>query len=168
MTFKEKIAVLENSLRLNDVGVVEIRVEQKPSAPVAPAGLYSIEQPANLIYPLHRLIIEKKDLLVFETYDQNYELPTKGEYVFRSWWILKALEAVCDTDTVWVKKIIPEGEHEHCLLSYEKIGEGGETNEGYFSKKYGWITVDAYNKYILNDILRLRGKFRGPCSQHVE
>ncbi len=158
MSYKEPTTIVKVASKKNNINIVEVFIEKKPSEPIAPAGLYSLEQPDNLIYPLHRLVLDKGHTLTFETYDQNYQLPMKGKYIFRSWWIPKALAAVRDIDAVWVERVMPEREHDHCLLSYDKIGEGGETNKGYFNKKYGWITVAAYEEYIVNDRLRLRSK----------
>jgi hypothetical protein len=51
------------------------------------------------------------------------------------------------------------GDHTHCLPTWKTIDRG---TTAYQVDDAGWITVDAYEKYIRDDILRLRRAIANP------
>lgn len=148
-----------------DVTVVQIEVqgEARPLIPpIAPAALYAEDDPAREVYQLHRLLHEEGDRLTFETYrDTSAEAPEVGHrYVFRSWWLEDALELVEDTSLEWTLERYPDnGDHDFCPLTYGDICGKPDCaacqHEGYRSGNR-WITVDAYQRFIRDDVLRLR------------
>jgi len=133
--------------------------ESVASYPLAPAGLYSKSMSGQAQFQLHKLISHEGELLRFETYGEPpASLPTPGQVLFyRPWWMPKALQAVLDVDAKWTRKNYPEnGEHSHCLFTWETISSYSGEQEGYWSEKYGWTTVTAYEDFIAKDIYRLR------------
>ncbi|MBK8812700.1 MAG: hypothetical protein IPN69_18485 [Acidobacteria bacterium] len=93
-------------------------------------------------------------------FNRTHPLPKVGEvFSYRGWWLPEAMEAALDVGLKWEKKKCPDnGNHEHCLFSWEAIASYAECSEGYFSEKYGWITCDSYEKFIKGDIYHLRDK----------
>jgi ribosomal protein S18 acetylase RimI-like enzyme len=70
------------------------------------------------------------------------------------------MDAVRDTSVSWTRQNYPyPGEHAHCLLTWQTIADYAEHKEGYFSE-HGWITVDAYEKYIENDRCLIRSNWQ--------
>jgi len=157
MAYTEPVAEVISVRQEGDVATVALKICRQLHAPIAPAGLYDQLNPAREIFQLHKLIEESKRKIIFETYNSDKLLPAVGEkFIFRSWWILDALEAVQDTKVKWVRKPYPDnGGHDHCMLTWADISTDAENREGYHSK-YGWITVEAYDKFIKQDVLRLR------------
>ena len=160
MTYKEPKAKIVRASRRDDVVIVVIEVTRLFSEPLAPAGLYLVEKPEQEVIQLHALKTSKGNVLTYETYDYVGELPTVGtEYIYRIWWTSDQLSAVTDTARKWSYEEHPDnGDHEHCLLTWETIAADAEQNAGYRSGK-DWITEDAYKTYIVDDKLRLR--YRG-------
>ncbi len=158
----EHSAQILHAQRDADTSTVRLRVSFAPGVavnpPLMPAGLYDTADPAREIFQLHKLVAEIGDTLTYETYNQNAPLPLAGcRHIFRFWWFAWQLEAVLDTQTFWVRRCYPEnGDHEHCLLTWKTISARDEHSEGYYSEAHGWITVEAYETYILKDLLRIR------------
>lgn len=129
--------------------------------PFAPASLAKADgsaYPDNLIYELHKCIGQSDQQLIYETYEATNPLPAEALVcILRQWWAADQLEAAADTKANWVYEVYPaNGSHEHCLLSWETITAYGDfLHDGYHSE-HGWITVEAYRKYIEQDRLRLR------------
>ncbi|HEX6122138.1 MAG TPA: hypothetical protein VFY89_03205, partial [Ktedonobacterales bacterium] len=100
---------------------------------------------------------------VFETYDHAGPLPEPGRpYIFGAWWTSDALDAVLDRQAVWMRERYPDdGTHEHCLLTWETIAAYDPYQREGYRSEHGWITVAAYETYIEQDLLRLRGDHSG-------
>jgi hypothetical protein len=129
------------------------------SHPLAPAGLYSKSLSGEKQFQLHKLVWHEGELFRFETYGQQMaSLPTAGQvFFFRPWWMPKALQVVLDVDANWIRKDYPDnGDHSHCLFTWETISWYSGERAGYWSEKYGWTTVTAYEDFIAKDIYRLR------------
>jgi hypothetical protein len=139
-----------------------LQMEYLPSPPLAPGGLWDPadeNRAGNMVLELHKLVDQSDSTLVFETYEHAGPLPEPGRrYIFGSWWTPMQLDAVLDRQAGWVRERSPDGDdHEHCLLTWETIAaDGPYQREGYHSD-HGWITVAAYETYIEQDLLRLRG-----------
>jgi hypothetical protein len=125
---------------------------------VAPAGLYLDPNSGEEEFQLHRVVEVDGLKYTFETFDRTHLLPKVGKvFSYRGWWFPEAMEAVLDTEEKWEKRKYPDnGSHHHCIFNWETIASYAECNEGYYSEKYGWITCESYNKYIVSDIYRLR------------
>jgi len=150
--------------RANGVSRLTLQVlsgENVLSPPFAPASLNKTDAstyPDDLIYELHKCVGQSDQQLIYETYGATSPPPAEHLVcILRLWWAPDQLEAVADTKANWVYKVYPaNGSHEHCLLSWETIAAYGDyLHDGYHSE-HGWITVEAYRKYIKLDMLRLR------------
>lgn len=128
------------------------------SPPLAPASLVTLDDPTRSLFDLHRAIASDSGLS-YETYDTQHQLPTIGrQYLLRFWWDQRGLDAVIDRDATWVRQPYPAGApgtHDHCLLTWETIAAHSEHPVAYRSH-HGWLTDDAYEQYIAQDVLRLR------------
>ena len=138
--------------------VIEVSREDYLSYPIAPCNL---QNDAGYIFLFHQLVARDGTKLTLETYQVDQPLPNVGdEYEFLSNWIPNAMDAVLDMEAKWVHKIYPNnGDHNHCLLTYVTISAHSEHKEGYCSE-HGWVTVDAYQKFIEKDQLRVRSHWR--------
>jgi len=128
------------------------------SSVLAPAGLYDIQSQKIESYQLHKLLHWTNDKLVFKTYGQP--LPATSldglEFVFRPWWTDEAWKLVTDKELSWERLPYPSnGSHEHCAITWEAIGQGEKNKEGYRSGD-AWVTVQAYEQFIRQDIYHCR------------
>jgi len=139
---------------------MEISREDYLCYPIAPGALWEINTHVS-VFLLHQLMARKGSRLVFETYQPELPLPRVGDtYEFCSWWIPDAMSAVRDISATWVRATYPDdGNHDHCLLTYETIAAYTGQKEGYRSS-HGWITVQAYREFIEQDRLRVRSNWR--------
>ncbi len=54
---------------------------------------------------------------------------------------------------VWHRQRFDEGDHDHCLLTWETIRSG---DEAYRSDRGEWISSAAYERFVRDDVLRIR------------
>ncbi|MEE9346084.1 MAG: hypothetical protein V3U88_10810 [Methylococcales bacterium] len=143
-----------------NVSRLVIEFDRMDSAPITPAGLYINPKKGSERYQLHKVIKIEGSVYTFETFDSCHPIPKQGdEYSYRGWWLPEAMDAALDTSEKWEKRKYPDnGNHEHCLFSWETIASYAECSEGYYSEKYGWITCESYNDFIVGDIYRLRSE----------
>jgi hypothetical protein len=136
--------------------VTTVRLSDVPSGPLVPAALWELTNDSSTeVIPFHRLRDREGDFLAFETFDPVTRLPLfEHEYVFQQWFAQWQMDIVTDTSRRWKRRVYPEnGDHDHCRLTWESIDAGAEA----YRSNRDWITVDAYNKYIRDDFLKVRG-----------
>lgn len=140
-----------------EVARIVIRFDRLDAAPVAPAGLYVDLRSGDARFELHKLVHRNGLVLAFETYDSTHPLPRVGEvYSYRGWWLPEAMEAALDATASWrLEKYPDNGGHDHCLFTWETIAAHTGHREAYHSR-HGWISVEAYNKIIRDDVYRIR------------
>ena len=160
MAYIEPKGLIKEATETNDVSRLVIEFDRMDSGPIAPAGLYIDPKTGTEQFQLHKHIDKKAQIHTFETYRSTHPLPKIGSvYSYRGWWLQKAMDAALDEKETWEKVIYPDnGNHEHCLFSWETIASYVENNEAYHSNKYGWISCESYLNFIKNDIYRLRIK----------
>ena len=148
----QKVSERDNVSRL----VVEF--DHMDMGPIAPAGLYIDPKTGDEQFQLHRVSDREGLVITFDTFNRTHPLPRVGAvFSYRGWWNPEAMEAALDVGEKWDKRKYPDnGDHEHCIFSWETIAFYAECNEAYFSEKYGWITCDSYKKFIEGDIYHLR------------
>ena len=159
--YKEPVAEILELLERDNVTACVVQLDRVLGSDsfLAPAALYSLQEPAQERLQLHKLVDRVEKTLRFESYNLKPPLPSKGDkFIFRAWWRSDALALVKDTSLIWTRERYPDnGKHEHCPLTYKTISAYTGEREGYRCGKT-WITVDAYERFIRDDILRLRGK----------
>ncbi|MCP5143371.1 MAG: hypothetical protein H6978_00950 [Gammaproteobacteria bacterium] len=126
-------------------------------APVAPGGLYPAPNSTAEIFQVHKVIEQIGQAYCFETYHSQRPPPAPGSlWYHRGWWLPEALDAARDGAATWVREYYPDdGSEELCLFTFTAIAAHAAHAEGYRSH-YGWVTVEAYNAFIRDDIYRLR------------
>lgn len=124
-----------------------------PTDPVAPATIWRDTEPPEQVLELHRLVAREEDTLRFETYGGSWSLPEAADpLLFYSWWTPDQLDVAQRTDLTWTKEVYGEGDHDHCLLTWQKIRPGDVA----FVSDVGWVAEDAHRRYIRDNELRLR------------
>jgi hypothetical protein len=140
--------------RAGDVITTEVRLEEGewPSAPVAPASVWTDDH--SRVIELHRQVDLTDDVAIFETYGIDGETPDPGGlYALYAWWSPEQLKAAEDRNLAWTLQSYDRpGDHDHCLFTWATIGPG---DVAYHSDD-GWVSVDAYDRFIRDDALRLR------------
>jgi hypothetical protein len=149
-------ATITAASRAGDVTTVRLALESDrwPFEPVAPTTLWTDDN--QRVVELHKLIRLEDDAAVFETYALAHEPPQPGgPYRMIGWWTPEQYEAATNATIEQRRATFDKpGDHEHCLLTWATIQSG---DSGYHaSPGGGWITVDAFEKYIRDDALRLR------------
>lgn len=155
--FRDPTATIVRMERSGGGARVTVDISGRVSPPLFPASLLRAEGDEAL--HLDRLISEEGDeAFVFETFAAPDELPVAGAtYIFRPWWTPDALELVTDTTRQWVREQYPDnGGHDHCPLTWETIAANAGDGMAYRSGN-DWISTTAYEKYIRDDHLRVRG-----------
>jgi len=158
MAYVEPKGTVLQVLESKEVTQLVIAFDRMDSAPIAPAGLYVDPRKGIERFQLHRLVKQEKLVYTFQTYSRSHPLPDVGEvFSYRGWWLPEAMKAAIDTKEQWERKAYPDnGDHDHCLFTWENIAPLAENREGYYSDKYGWITCDAYARFVSGDYYRLR------------
>jgi len=148
---------IEEATRLGDISRIVARFEKIERDSMAPAALSLDPNSVDYEFDVHKQIARDRFIVTFETYNSAQPLPKVGTtYTWHPWWLPWALDAVVDENANWQLCEYPEDEaHTHCLLTWETIAAYVDHRVGYVSK-HGWITLDAYNEYIRDDVLRLR------------
>jgi len=155
------VKVLE-AVMVNETATVTLKVSQEHylGYPIASADLRQTD-PHLLVFPFHQLVGREGPRLVFETYQSELMIPVGGStHFFCSWWTPQAMDAVRDKSAQWELLAYPDnGDHNHCLLTWETISAYTSEREGYHSR-HGWITLKAYHDFIEQDLLRVRSHSR--------
>jgi hypothetical protein len=153
---QEAVVEVLAATRVDDVATIRVRLKSVdlPSDPLAPAGLYSGEHGDIEVAQLHKFISREADgTLEFEAYSKTAPLPEEGaQLVLRAWWLPSAWDAVADRSRVWKLQTFTEGDHDHCLLTWETIYPG---DDAYRSDAGEWMSVEAYERFVRDDILRV-------------
>ncbi|MEZ5379693.1 MAG: hypothetical protein R2733_24565 [Acidimicrobiales bacterium] len=71
----------------------------------------------------------------------------------QQWWAPDAYDAVADVGRTWVLER-PISDHEHCLLDWVKIGDGGAEFGWRWARD--WVCEPCYDEYFERDRLGLR------------
>lgn len=154
-----KLVAVETRDGVTRVVLTILDMDYLPGPPLAPGELRDPDDQYRVVLPLHKLVKQTGSTLVFETYNHAGPLPKPGQqFSFGSLWEPTALDAVLDRQAVWVRERYPDdGTHEHCLLTWETLAAYGPYQREGYRSEHGWITVAAYETYIEQDLLRLRG-----------
>ncbi len=158
MGYIEPKGKIVEACETGNVSRLVIEFDKMDSGPVAPAGLYIDPKSGSEQFQLHRVVDVDGLKYTFETFSRTHPLPKVGEaFSYRGWWLPEAMEAALDINEKWEKRKYPDnGNHEHCLFSWETIASYADSNDGYFSEKYGWVTCESYENFIERDIYKLR------------
>jgi ribosomal protein S18 acetylase RimI-like enzyme len=161
-TYQPRIATVLSVAVADDVATVEIEISREDylDYPIAPACLWN-SKTREVFFPFDQLVRHENHRLRFETYRSEHLAPKVGDVAeFCSSWNHWAMDAVRDISADWERKNYPyDGEHDHCILTCQAIANYSEHKEGYVSE-HGWVTVEAYQKYIENDQSRIRSNWR--------
>jgi hypothetical protein len=130
-----------------------------PTEPIAPATLIDPATKRPVI-ALHRLVRADGPDVAFETYGITVSPPV-GKYLLQSWWVPDALALVADVLREWVRARypgdatgpFPDHGPDFCVLTYETFEPG---DDAYTDGRGAWVSVAGYQKYIEDDLLRLR------------
>jgi hypothetical protein len=144
------------SSRAADVTTTDLRLDggDWPYDPIAPATLWTDDDEA--VVELHKLLRLDGDAATFESYDLSGDPPQSGgPFRMFSWWDKNQYRAARYDDCEWRMSTFDKaGDHTHCILTFDTIERG---DPGYEAVPGGgWITIDSYEKYIRDDVLRLR------------
>ena len=71
MAYEHPLAKVTHTCQDCDTIQTTIQLNKIPGLPIAPALIYSNDEPKQLLLELHRLISREGDRFVFETYDEN-------------------------------------------------------------------------------------------------
>lgn len=136
--------------------IVEVSGSLSPySSALHPAALYDVITGQKEAGQLHKLIHAEGDVYTFQTFPPQKVSPTliSKTFIYRPWWTEDGLELVLDTSLIWTFETYPKNEdHAHCALTWETIAN---PMKAYRCKKH-WITEQAYNDHIRDDIFKYR------------
>jgi hypothetical protein len=144
-----------SSSREGDVTATELRLHEGawPPAPLAPATLWSGEAEGVPLIELHRLVELDGVSARFESFAIETAPPAPaGPHSFFSWWTPEQFAAAVDLSLEWRAVQFYESDHARCYLTWNEI----EPGDPVYASDVGWITVEAYERYIRDDALRLR------------
>jgi hypothetical protein len=138
-------------------GVVSTTLEliegEWPSEPLAPATLWTAT--VDPILELHKLVRREGKTATFETYGVTEAPKSGGPYRLFSWWRPEQYELAADGRIEWRLATVPtDADDLDCALTWARL-RPGET--AYVAPCLDeWISVDAYQRYIREDLLRMQ------------
>ncbi len=163
-----RATVLSVEIR-QEIQVVRLRMGERflkaqrssSSCPPAPASIWPVDPSWGERFELHRAFgQESEDLITFETYDwAGSPAPQpRTEVFYQGWWTPDQFAVATDLRLVWELAMFDRtGDHEHCVLSWATIEPGMRGYRGLWANlQEVWLTVPAYEEYILRDRLRIR------------
>jgi len=124
----------------------------------APSALYDIETQRIEAAQLHRYIGSIDDRHTFQTLHGVViaDSCVAQRFVFRPWHDQSDLDIVVDPSRTWTLRQYPDnGDHSHCLLTWETIAANSDHKQGYESDGI-WLTEDAYKKYVIDDYYKIK------------
>jgi hypothetical protein len=141
---------------VGDVTTTELRLDEGkwPSEPLAPANVWNDESaPSVLVMELHRLVSTRGTTAIFESYGIERLPPPGGPYAMYAWFRPEQLAVVQDSGLRWRRRQYDGADDDYdCLLTWARINPG----DAAYESDAGWISVDAYERLIRDDLLRLR------------
>ena len=155
--YQDAVGEIVDIARQGDLTRTVLEVDRVEGGSLWPSNLFDRAEPSRNVLELHKLLQRQGEILTYESYDLDSPLPAKGgQYIFRSMWTPDVLDIVLNTELAWKRELYPDnGSHDHCPLTWKTICSYTGEREGYRSGSI-WISVDAYERYIRNDILRVR------------
>ncbi|MDD5195180.1 MAG: hypothetical protein PHQ96_05890 [Candidatus Omnitrophica bacterium] len=154
--YKEPLAKVLKVIVNAEITKILLQLDAAPPSPLFPSGLYLKNKPEKLASELHYLKDNLNPYFLFETYEKENTLKEGKKYIFRCWWTPDQFEIATNKNIQWEKqRFLNDKDHEHCLLTWEEISTNSKNKEAYKSE-YGWITIEAYEKFIAQNKFRLR------------
>jgi hypothetical protein len=149
------VNVVSSSCR-GDVTTAAVRLQEGHwSPPLAPASLWDYDaEPPRTICDLHKCVSIDGDTATFES--SGEEILIGGPYTLQGWWTPDALQAVEDESLRWRERRY-DGDDDFCLLTWKTLNPGDTA----YRSEVGWVSSDAYDRFIRRDFLRLRSPQRG-------
>jgi hypothetical protein len=157
----DKLVLCRSVVERTDSRLTQIDFEDSDPAalePLAPGTLYLNEPGQTVVFELHRVVSITGRSVVFETFRDavpaGWNEPSEGQrYRWRGWIIPAAWDAIQSRPEDWHLQSV-EGDHEHCIITWETISKG---EPGYYHPVLReWVSVAAFQKFMQDDIYRLR------------
>jgi hypothetical protein len=154
-----KLHVADQFQQGSDVVTVLFGSLNPYTPPLVPAALYDVATERREIFQLHKILYSSEESSRFITFGSS--LPVESiignKFVYRPWWSAEAWDLVTNPSLTWHRESYPDnGNHTHCPITWQAISAYKEPREGYKCGKV-WITIEAYEKFIRDDIYNCRG-----------
>jgi hypothetical protein len=146
--------------REGDVMRVVLKFDMLPSAPAAPATLYSPEEDCDDEFELHRIVEAAPNAVTFETYGADVQPQVGATYVFCRWWERDQLDLVKNEGITWRReRFSPSSaaEYEQCRLCWQEISTAGADSDFGYTDGTHWLCVPCYDKYIASGLRKTLG-----------
>jgi hypothetical protein len=143
----------------NGVTTTEVRLVEGswPTEPVAPATIWADEtEPSRKVIELHRLVRLDGEMAVFESYGVVRAPSPGGPHSLLAWFTPDQLRVLRDESLRWERRRYDGPDHDHCLLTWTTINPGDDA----YRSDAGWISVDAFEELIRDDVARIRAAQR--------
>lgn len=140
--------------RASGVVTTELLLEEGawPAEPVAPATVWTEKvKPTSKLIELHRLVKLGGETAIFESYGTERVPKPGGLYSLFAWFTPEQFDVLNNRQLRWERRRFDGPLDEHCLLTWRNINPGEEA----YTSDAGWITADAYDRLIRDDLLRL-------------
>ncbi len=110
MEYQNPIAEIVSSKKQGDTLRTSLRLDKMPTSPIAPASLYVLDNEADPVLELHKVVQRTADIITFETYDsQATPLNIGSKYDLIIWWSADQLELAQDSSRRWQRqKFVPQ------------------------------------------------------------
>lgn len=134
----------------------DLQVDLTKLDPICPATLYRDEDARSSLLDLHRLLSIQGQSATCISFDSSTEVVVGETYFHQGWWSTSAYRLVTDRTRLWTLAKYPDdSDHDHCPLTWKKISTKNGEAFGYCSGD-DWISVEAFEKYIRDDLLGVR------------
>ena len=141
--------VVERARRDRDVLTTDVRVVEGQADDLeSPASMF--KQAIGDGLDLHRCARATRESMTFLTFGNSPE-PTVGDECVIQWWWIPGTQQILRDAPGWTPRTVEE--HWFCPLTYENL-EVGEV--AYTDGRGHWISVSGWEKFVRDDVLRLR------------
>jgi hypothetical protein len=157
--FVAPVVEVEHVTRSGDVTEICIRGRLDPyKTALAPSALYDTRSERIEVAQFHRYLESIGERHTFQTL-HGVTIPDScigQRYVFRPWHDQSELDIIADPSRTWTLRRYPDnGDHAHCLVSWETIAAFSDHKSGYESEGV-WLTESGYKKYLIDDYYKIR------------
>jgi len=105
MKYRNPTAKIISSKKQDNMLQTVLRLDKVPTSPIAPASLYALDNDADAVLELHKVIQRTTKVITFETYDsQAIPLRIRDKYNFVPWWSSDQVELAQSNSHRWQRQ----------------------------------------------------------------
>lgn len=169
MTYRPQQVTLTGLERQSSGLLVTLTSNDLRGVELAPAFLFELTAvPQRDPVVVLEWLVRRDTTFCFEAAPELVPLQVGRTYGYQGFWDGNGYDAVADLGATWERAEYPDnGDHDHCVISFETISAYSGERFGYRNPAHGWITEEAHREQIVNDIYGIRRRLREGRKQYA-